>query len=273
MTMCGDWPVGVCSWSLKAGIEDVARMTKEIQLDHVHLAVGPALGQSGKAYLDAVRAQDWTITSTMIGFPQENYSSLETIKLTGGIVPDANWADNRKRFVGAVAATAELGVAQLSMHAGFLDHADPGYARTFGERIRVLADAAAEKQIVLLLETGQESAEDLRRFMEEMDHPALGVNFDPANMILYDKGDPLDAVRTLAPWIRHCHIKDATRTATPGAWGAEVPWGDGEVGADTFLRTLRDAGFAGALAIEREAGNNRLGDIKLAVDRLRAFAA
>jgi sugar phosphate isomerase/epimerase len=124
---------------------------------------------------------------------------------------------------------------------------------------------------MLLLETGQETAEELREFMEKLNHPAIGVNFDPANMILYDKGNPIDAVRVLAPWIKHIHIKDATRTTQPGTWGAEVPWGDGQVGTEAFLNVLKEIGFEGVLAIEREAGDDRFGDIKLAAERLLGF--
>ena len=124
--------------------------------------------------------------------------------------------------------------------------------------------------MILLLETGQESAKDLRHFLETLDHPSVGVNFDPANMILYDKGDPIEAVRVLSPWIRHLHVKDAIRTKQPGTWGAEVPWGDGQVGVERFLDVLDEVGFDGAMAIEREAGDNRFGDIKLAIERLTA---
>ena len=121
---------------------------------------------------------------------------------------------------------------------------------------------------MLLLETGQETAADLRRCLEDLNHPALRVNFDPANMILYGKGYPIAAVRTLAPWIKHVHIKDAVQSAVPGKWGSEVPWGDGEVGSNEFIQTLEEIGYTGALAIEREAGDTRKNDIKLAVNRL-----
>jgi L-ribulose-5-phosphate 3-epimerase len=131
-----------------------------------------------------------------------------------------------------------------------------------------LADEAARRRIVLLMETGQETAVSLRELLEELDHAALGVNFDPANMILYDKGNPVEAVRTLGKWIKHVHVKDARRTRQPGTWGTEVPWGDGEVGGAALLRALAEAGFTGTLAIEREAGDNRLGDIQLAAARL-----
>ncbi len=87
-------------------------------------------------------------------------------------------------------------------------------------------------------------------------------------MILYGKGNPIEAVRVLSPWIRHLHVKDALRTQQPGTWGAEVPWGDGQVGMTQFLAVLEEVGFDGAMAIEREAGDDRFGDIKRAVQRL-----
>ena len=91
-------------------------------------------------------------------------------------------------------------------------------------------------------------------------------------MILYAKGDPIEAVRILAPWIKHVHIKDAVKSSVPGEWGTEVPWGDGEVGCDRFIQALDEIGYAGALAIEREGGESRGEDIKLAADRLGAMA-
>ena len=207
----------------------------------------------------------------MIGFPQEDYTTLDTIKVTGGVAPDEQWEANRKLAEEAVKVTAALNVPFLSFHAGFIDHTRPEYAKKFYDRILCLADAARESGIKLLMETGQESGEDLKHFLEELSHPALGVNFDPANMILYDQGNPIDAVRTLAPWISHVHIKDASRTKQPGTWGAEVPWGEGEVGPDAFLSALEKIEFAGTLAIEREAGDDRFKDIKLAVERLNGW--
>jgi len=253
---------------MQKDLSGVAESLQELGLEHVHLAVGAACVEGGEAFCEAVKAQPWTITSAMIGFPQEDYSSLDTIRRTGGIVPDAEWPENRRLFLRAADVASALGTPYLSMHAGFLDHHDAVYARKFGDRIRELGDAAAERKLGLLLETGQESAADLRRFLEELRHPAVGVNFDPANMILYDKDEPVQAVRVLAPWIRHVHIKDAIRTKTAGTWGKEVPWGDGEVNASRFLAALESTGYTGALAIEREAGNSRFDDIRAAAKRL-----
>ena len=266
---CRNWPVGVCSWSLQTDIAGVAAVMQDIGLEHVHLAVRPAV--ENPKLIEQIRQQGWTITATMIDFPQEDYSSLEAIRITGGVVPDDSWPANRQLFAAAAETTAELAVRFLSMHAGFIDETDPAAAAKLRDRIKQLADTAGEKGLVLLLETGQETAEDLKTFLEELNHPAVGVNFDPANMILYDKGDPVEALQRLAPWIKHLHVKDAVRTEVPGTWGAEVPWGDGQVGPERFIAALEQIGFEGAMAIEREAGDDRPGDIKLAARRLAAL--
>ncbi len=258
--------IGVCSWSLQTSIEEVANAMGKLKIDHVHLAIRQ--GIDDQAYVNFARDNNWTISCTMLDLPQEDYSSLDAIKVSGGIVPDDSWAANKELFVGAAKITGELKVPFISMHAGFIDHNDTEGYKLFTERLTSLADCAADNGIMLLLETGQESADDLKRFLEELDHSAIGVNFDPANMILYNKGNPIEALKTLAPWIKHVHIKDANLTETPGSWGAEVPWGDGQVNCDLFLGTLEEIGYAGTIAIEREAGESRFDDIALAVERL-----
>jgi L-ribulose-5-phosphate 3-epimerase len=268
---CKDWPIGVCSWSLQRDIVGAAEAMNRIGIKHVHLAVRPALQDTGKDFLTAVQKQNWIISSTMIDFPQEDYSTLESIKATGGIVPDEYWEQNHKLFLGAAEISVKLGAKYLSMHAGFIDESDSAYAKKFYDRIKCLADAASDKNIMLLLETGQETAQELRHFLEKLNHPAVGINLDPANMILYDKGGPVEAVQVLSLWIKHIHIKDAIRTKQPGTWGTEVPWGEGEVNTDKFLNALEEIGFEGVLAIEREAGADRLADIRLAAERLQRF--
>jgi L-ribulose-5-phosphate 3-epimerase len=269
---CNDWPIGVCTWSLGNDFDKISTLSEQTQLSHVHLAVSPALGENEKNYLSRVKEENWKISATMIDFPQEDYTTLESIRATGGIVPDQYWGGNLKRVSDAIDITVELGVEYLSLHFGFIDLTDHNCAKKLYDRANILADRAAQKNTQLLMETGQETAVELRQFLEELNHPALGVNFDPANMILYDKDSPTEAVQTLAPWIKHIHIKDALRTQTPGTWGVEVPWGTGQVGGTEFLKALKQINFAGALAIEREAGDNRLGDIKTAVDALIGFA-
>ena len=255
--------LGICSWSLHNDFAEISQTLKKTGLTHVHLGIDTV-----NTFRKAIEKNSWMSSSTMIGFPQEDYSTLESIRKTGGIMPDECWEENRALALQAIDLTAEYGVDFLSTHAGFIDHEDVAGYRKFCGRIRELADAAHEKKVMLLLETGQETAQDLRDCLEDLNHPALGVNFDPANMILYGMGDPIEAVRILAPWIKHVHIKDAIKSRIPGEWGTEVPWGDGDVDCEKFIQTLNEIGYTGALAIEREGGDTRADDIQLAADRL-----
>ena len=246
---------------------ELAALMAEVGISHTHLALGPAFGPDGKNYLDAIRRQGWQLTATMIGFAQEDYSTLETIRKTGGIVPDNCWEQNRKLVLDAIKLTALLGAQYLEFHFGFIDTVNTALA----ERVKYLADAAAKADVVLLMETGQETAQTLAEFLEKLAHPALAVNFDPANMILYGKGDPTEAVKVLGRWIRHVHVKDALRSPVAGEWGKEVVWGSGSVGGEAFLRSLERTGFSGAVSIEREAGQTRFDDITHTAETLRNF--
>ena len=265
---CDGWPLAICSWSLRTDLAGVASAMQQLGIDRVNLALKPAFREEGDEYLAAVRRQTWKISATTIGFPQEDYSTLESIRASGGVVPDDHWPANHELVSRAIVVTAELGVPFLTLHAGFIESDNAARRRRLRQRLACLADEAAERGIRLLMETGQERAQALRGLLEELDHPALGVNFDPANMILYDKGSPTEAVRTLGAWIKHVHVKDAIRTRRPDHWGTEVPWGEGQVGGTAFLRALQDVGYQGVLAIERESGSNRLADIQLAAERL-----
>ena len=269
--------LGVCSWSFQKPLDDVAAEMKKLGLKRIHLALQPFLeggsrhgAAEGAAALDRVKARlasgEWKLSATMIGFPQEDYSTLDTIKKTGGVVPDDAWEANKKIVVAGAKLSAELKSPVLTLHAGFLDESDPVALKKYTDRVKFIVDTCGEAGVPVAFETGQETAEDLAHFLSSM--PGAGVNFDPANMILYGKGDPVEAAKTLAPWIRHIHVKDAIKTKTPGTWGTEVPWGDGEVNQAAFLGALEAAGYQGAFAIEREGGDNRVADIALAAQRL-----
>lgn len=263
--------ISVCTWSLQKSIDEVNSILTAMGVDGVHLALLPALKEGGADYLAAVKRAAWRISSTMLSFDWENYTTLETIKVTGGITPDEHWDEAREMFTRAAAITKELGAPYISLHAGFIDPTDAAGEAKFAERVKALADIAATNGIMLLMETGQEKAADLASFLTRLAHPALGINFDPANMILYNKDNPLEAVKVLAPWIRHVHAKDAVRTHVVGEWGSEVPWGEGEVNVFAFLTALKNCGVNCPVAVEREASTSRVADIALAVRRLRAY--
>lgn len=253
----------ICTWSLQNDLKRVTKLMQQTGLSRIHLDISAL-----KTFKPAIKAHGWTISSMMTSFPQEDYSTLESIKATGGIIPDAEWPENRALLIDAIQKTTAMEVPYLSMHAGFINHLDHASYTCFSERMRELADAAATHKIMLLLETGQETADDLRNFLEQLNHPSIGVNFDPANMILYGKGDPIKAIKILAPWIKHVHIKDAMSSPIPGEWGQEVAWADGEVKIDQFFEAFNNIGYNGAFAIEREAGDQRDIDIKLAAEHM-----
>jgi sugar phosphate isomerase/epimerase len=128
-------------------------------------------------------------------------------------------------------------------------------------RLRQVVDVFADQGVHLAFETGQETADTLLHALAELDRPRAGVNFDPANMLLYGMGDPIAALGLLAPHVRQIHIKDARRTKTPGTWGEEVPAGTGEVNWKQFFAVVAERELSVDLMIEREAGNDRVGDI------------
>jgi len=255
----------VCSWSLQpARPEELVAKLVELGIPRVQLALDP-LRENPKVWGNAaelVREKNINIVSGMFGCVGEDYSTLETIRLTGGIAPDCTWEQNRKNIAATATLAHDLGLKLVTFHAGFLPHdeRESDFAK-MQARLREVADAFRAVGIVLGLETGQETAPVLVQLLRKLDRENVRVNFDPGNMILYDKGDPIEALRTLGPWICQVHIKDAVRTKQPGTWGQEVPAGTGEVDWRAFFGTLSKLHFSGAAVIEREAGNQRLADI------------
>lgn len=259
--------LAVCTWSLQPkSPQELLAALSEIGLSRVQLALNPILEggdwtDGGKALTDA----GITLISGMLETVDEDYSTLDRIKETGGVVPDTTWPKSWENIQKMAPIAQSLGLKLVTLHAGFLpeEESNPAYDKLH-DRIIQIADLYADHGIDIGFETGQEDAQTLKAFLEKLDKPSVGVNFDPANMILYDKGDPILALATLAPFIKQCHIKDATRTKTPGEWGAEVTTGQGEVDWKGFFKTLEEINYTGNLAIEREAGEQRIADIKTA---------
>ena len=270
--------IGVCSWSYQRPLREVADEMAKIGVKGIDLALTPFVApdgrhgvEEGEEALAFAKAQfasgAWRLFATMISFPQEDYSTLDTIRRTGGVVPDDCWPRNREIAAAAAELSGSLGAPYMLFHAGFLDESNPAAYAAYVERVSFVRDACARAGVQLILESGQETAEDLARFLRDV--PGLYVNFDPANMILYGKGRPMEALETLVPWIRKIHVKDADATAVPGTWGTERPWGEGQVGGAAFIDALNGLGFTGNLTIEREGGDDRVGDIARAAARLR----
>jgi sugar phosphate isomerase/epimerase len=264
--------LAVCSWSLQpADPADLVRQLQAVGVKRVQLALDP-MRENPSVWGDAgqhLATAGIQVVSGMFGTVGEDYSSLESIRRTGGLVPDATWAENWRNIQQVCALAQRLHLKLVTFHAGFLPEteSDPAFGKLL-DRICRVADLFEAAGIDLGFETGQETADTLRAFLERLNRSRVGVNFDPANMLLYDKGDPIAALRVLGPWLKQCHIKDATRTKVPGTWGDEVVVGTGEVDWKAFFDVLAQLGFAGNLCIEREAGQQRVADIRAARDHV-----
>jgi sugar phosphate isomerase/epimerase len=269
--------LGVCSWSLQVtSIPELVGLLDGLGTRVVQIACGDphhASWTEGDALPAAALASGLVLTGAMLGFPGEDYTTPQTIQATGGFGP-ANLREERlDRLAWGLERTRALGLKDLTLHAGFLpDPGDPerrALLETLGRAARMAADAG----VTLAFETGQETAELLRMTLDDLASPHLKVNFDPANMLLYDMGDPIRAVEILGGDIRSVHVKDARRPVVAGAWGEEVPLGQGEVDIPRFVAALKAIGYTGPLVVEREVGNqaSRVRDIADGLELLNSL--
>jgi sugar phosphate isomerase/epimerase len=259
--------IGVCSWSLQVkSVAELKRLLDRLGIDVIQIACGDphhAAWEEGDRLPEVARSAGFRMSGAMLGFPGEDYTTPQTIQHTGGFGNPATRAERLQRFQWALDRTRALGLGDLMLHAGFIPEPRDPDRKPFLDTLAKVSDLARAKGVRVGFETGQETADLLRLTLDELKCPNLGVNFDPANMLLYDKGDPIRAVEILAPDIRSVHVKDANRTKTPGTWGEEVPLGQGQVNIRQFVQTLKKVGYRGSLCIEREVGSQeqRVADV------------
>ena len=271
--------IGVCSWSLQVkSIPELRKLLDRLGINTVQIACGDphhAAWDEGERLPEVARAAGMQLTGAMLGFPGEDYTTPQTIQRTGGFGDPATRPERLERFKWALDRTKALGLSDMMLHAGFLPEPGAADRKPFLDTLGNVSHLAAEKGVTIAFETGQETADLLRLTLDELKCPNLKVNFDPANMLLYDKGDPIRAVEVLGPDIRSVHVKDAIRTKVPGTWGEEVPLGQGQVNIRQFVKTLQKVGYRGSLCIEREVGNQeqRVTDIAHGIRYLRQCLA
>lgn len=218
-----------------------------------------------KRMLDDARVRVFTV---FIAFAGEDYADIPTIRRTVGYLDPATRADRVARTVEACEFAKALGALYIHMHVGFIpvDPAHPQYAPLV-DALKRIADGAAAHALGVALETGQEPADVLVRFIGDIGRANIRVNFDPANMILYRSGDPHDALAKLAPWIVSIHCKDARPTTEKDKLGEETPLGEGAVDYPRLIRGLKAIGFTGPLIIEREiSGPEQVRDVRAAIE-------
>ena len=267
--------IAVCSWSLRPrDMQDLARMMREVGLEHAQLMLLNLITLDDKRLhqeLGHLRSAGTKFTGGMMSFPGEDYSTIDAIHRTGGFLPDEVWPLRKGLCLAGARLAQQLGMNSIGTHVGFVPHSSDAKYQTMLSRVREIAQIFSQHGLDLLMETGQERADALLAFLNDLATRNIHINFDPANMILYGAGDPIAAVRTLGKHIRHVHVKDATPSGSPGKeWGQEVPFGTGKVNPKAFLGVLHEAGYRGPFAIEREAGEDRVGDVRKAIEALKS---
>ncbi len=250
------WPIGVFA-SVDAGLGVKWDVIKELGLPTIQLHA-PQPAKRDRATAEELKQQldqmNVRCTAVFGGFAGESYADIPTVVKTIGLVP-AETRESRLAEMRDIADFAKwLGCDAVALHLGFIPHdsADPQYAELVKVTAALCEHCAGNDQF-LHLETGQETAEGLLEFIAAVGCDNLKINFDPANMILYGTGEPIEALRMLAKHVRSIHCKDATWSDKPGeTWGCEVPLGKGDVDMRKYLETLHEIGYEGPLTIERE---------------------
>lgn len=231
-----------------------------------------------EAWKPVLEAEGFTVVTVFCAYIGEDYADIPTVQRTVGFIPPATRAEREQRTLEVSDFAAAIGVKAIACHIGFVpeDRTHPDYVAV-RDMVRRICDHAARNGQVFALETGQEPAHVLLEFLKDCERPNLKINFDPANMILYGSGDPIEAVGVLAEHVVSVHCKDGNWPPKdkPGALGEEKPLGQGSVGIDRFIAKLKSLGYTGTLNIEREGQTPEQWrkDVAMAVELLARLRA
>lgn len=187
------------------------------------------------------------------GFPGRMVWNFQEGPLTLGLVPE----ESRRERVEALKKWADfarwIGAPAIITHCGFIPEnlTDPAYPGVVGA-IKEVAEYCEQRGIGFWFETGQETPVVLLRTIQLVGTTNLGINYDPANLILYGKGNPIDAIDMIGPYIRNIHVKDGFYPTDGAHLGQQVAVGQGSVDFPRLFAALKNLGFQGEWIIERE---------------------
>ena len=266
--------VGVMFWAGRDPYETVRELKSwGVRCGQMGIPGDMPLAGAGARWKQALAEENFIVATVFAAYVGESYADIPTVQRTVGFVPPATRTARELRTLAVSDFAAEIGVPGIATHIGFVpeDRASEDYAAV-REMVRRVCDHGAARGQTFALETGQEPAPVLLQFLRDTDRPNLRINFDPANMILYGTGDPIDALGILAMHVVSVHCKDGDwpPKGVPGALGEEKPLGQGSVGMERFIGKLKSIGFKGPLNIEREVPDpaQRLRDIAMGVKLL-----
>jgi sugar phosphate isomerase/epimerase len=205
-------------------------------------------------------------TSLVVGGPGKEVWDFYQGPLTIGLVPRETREARVSHIKKASDFARQCGIAAVQTHCGFIPENpnDPVYKET----VRAMRDVAGYSKRSgqnFRYETGQETPITLVRAIQDVGLDNQGVNFDLANLILYGKANPVDAIELLGPYVQGIHAKDGLWPTNPQELGQEVPIGKGKVDFPRIIRRLRELNYRGAVTIEREiSGAQQMEDVRAA---------
>lgn len=260
-----------------AALEDGIAFCREAGLDTLQIQLGDAcLLESG---------EEKRIQTLLKDFPADMAGALWSGPMvwdfrdgprTLGIGPAETRESRMKSLIAGAEWAARLEIPLLQTHLGFVPE-DPScedYA-VHVECLRILGKRCGELGVRIILETGQETPITLRRLIEDAGEAAVGVNLDPANLLMYGKANPVDAVDLLGPYISGMHVKDGLYPGSDSyQLGEERPIGEGLVDFPRIFAKLKALGFHGPLIIEREVPQpQQRSDILACIPKVRKWMA
>ncbi len=251
-----NWEVGVFT-SIDAGLGVQLEVASELQIKSIQMHAphrGTRTPDNAERFIAKLAELGIELSAVFGGFEGESYADIPTVTDTVGLVPPKHRAERLQEMKEIADFARLLGCDVVALHLGFVPHDTT--CQLYQDVIDVtrrLCDHALQNDQAVHLETGQETGEGLLKFIGDTKCDNLFINFDPANMILYGTGEPIETLKLVAPYVKSVHCKDALWSDQPGeTWGQEVPLGKGAVNIEAYLTTLRDIGYRGPLTIERE---------------------
>lgn len=232
----------------------------------------PAVAEAVAAESEAAGVRVCAVWAGLPGPAEWNFTGGP---VTLGLVPEAYRSERVQALKRWADFAAGIGSPAIITHCGFIPEnlTDPGYPPVV-DAIGEVARYCADRGIAFWFETGQETPAVLLRTIERIGASNLGINLDPANLILYGKGNPIDALDVIGDYVRNIHVKDGLYPTDGDRLGREVPPGQGRVRFPEFLARLRERSFSGELIIEREiSGEQQIRDIRQTVEDLRRWLA
>jgi len=249
------------------------------QLKELHLSVCQLSGWSSEFWTETIANQvrkeaekeNVRITALWAGLPGPATWDFIDGPATLGLIPAA-YRDRRTETLKQAGLFAyNVGAPAIITHLGFIPEnpSDP----VFHEVVIAVREIARQLQnsgLEFWFETGQETPVTMLRLIQAVDMPNLGINLDPANLILYGKANPIDALDVFGSYVRNIHAKDGLYPTDPMKLGQEVKVGQGRVRFPEFARRLNEIGFTGEFIIEREiSGEQQRRDITETVTYLK----